>query len=1017
MNVAKPYLWLNQYTLKQMDCLLINAGYIKQHVHLYLKISRIWRISMRNAIGIILLLLSSIVNAGTIDPGLESKIAKSDPNVLHPTLIFMRQQLDLAAMKHQHDLAGASLAERHRDVITSLQRIATESQPELLNSLEQAKSAGNAGKVRGFWITNMISAELNAAEIRSIAVREDVDVIYSDFHGELIKPIFNYGTVPVITRREAGAHAIRADSMWAHGYTGQGRLVCNIDTGVDGTHPALNHSWRGNNGHPATQCWLDTADPTNTFPHDEGNHGTHTMGTMCGRSTTTADTVGVAFDAEWIAARAIDVTGGNTAMAFQWAVDPDGDPNTIDDMPDVISNSWGVQPTAGQDPCPPSYYSLIDNCEAAGAVVVFAAGNEGPTGQSLRIPANRITTSYNVFSVGAIDGNSNSFPIASFSSRGPSQCDGSTIKPEVVAPGVNVRSSVPGGLYESNWSGTSMACPHIAGAVALLRQVNPNATVDTIKWALMHSARDLPLSSPNGEDNTYGWGIIDVNAARLLLPSISAPFLSPNAAYVVEPNDNYPDPGETISLFVRLINTGLAASNVAAVISTSDQYSNITGDSAFYGTIAQNDTARSDMPFTISFSPDTPRGRSITFDLSITADGSYQTSKHVYLRVGHFGALAIADHDTGNVALTISNFGRYGVPPDGIDAIWQGRGFRMPRTGANNLFEGAMLMGTAADKLSDCARDENQAPGPDFEPVSNITLTEPGTFATQEYQCAFNDQGALSPLGVLVTQRSYEFGAAPDNDYVIIEYTILNTNLDSLNGLLVAHYQDWDIPWGSTNPSDRGNFDRARNLGYEYNTGSYRGQQVLSNLGVFSFKALENATEVYPPHFTKTEKWNYMNAGTTDTAITTLMDVSIMITTGPYNIASGDSVVAAFALLGGTSLADLRTNADAALSRYATRQGINDGAINEPNDFVLSQNYPNPFNGRTNINFCLSSNRHVKLETFDILGQKVSTLVDNDLESGTHTIAWNCADLPSGLYFYKLSVGDKTVTKKMTLLK
>jgi subtilisin family serine protease len=972
---------------------------------------------MKNATGILLiLLLVSISFAGTVDPGLESKIASSNPNILHSTLIFMKNQLDVSAMKRQHDLSNATLAERHRDVITSLQRIAGETQSDLLSVLDVAKSKGSAGKVKGYWIANMISAEINAAQIKSIAAREDVEVIYSDFKGELIKPIFDYGDPPVITRREAGARAIRADSMWAHGYTGQGRLVMNIDTGVDGTHPALSHSWHGNNGYPPAQSWFDTADPSNEFPHDEGSHGTHTMGTMCGRSTTTPDTIGVAFDAQWIAARAVDVTGGNIASAFQWGADPDGNPNTVEDMPDVISNSWGSLPQPGAE-CPPDFYTLIDNCEAAGAVVVFAAGNEGPGAQTLRIPANRITTPYNVFSVGAIDGNSNSFPIASFSSRGPSQCDGTTIKPEVVAPGVNVRSSVPGGTYESNWSGTSMACPHVAGAVALLRQVNPNASVDTIKWALIHSARDLPLSNPNGEENTYGWGIIDVNAARAILPAINAPYIFPNAAYVVEPNDNYPDPGETINLFVRLKNTGLVAANVAAVVSSSDHYTNITQDSAYFGAIPQDDTARSNMSFTMSFAADMPTGRLVALDIIITADGGYRTTKQLSLRVGHLAQLAIANHDTGNVSFTVSNFGRYGVPPDGIDAIWDGRGFRMPRTGANTLFEGAMLMGIGPDRVSDCVRDENQAPGPDFQPITNIALFEPGTFAPQEYHCVFNDQGATNPLGVQVTQRSFEFAVAPDNDYIIMEYTITNTGTDSLNGLLVAHYQDWDIPYGSSNPSDRANFDRVRNLGYQYNTGSYRGQQVLSNLGVYAFKALDNTNEIYPPHPTKADKWSYMNAGTTDTAITTLMDASIMITTGPYNIAAGDSAVAAFALIGGTSLADLRANADACIAKYAARNSIDDSSINKPDNFELSQNYPNPFNARTMIRFNLPAQGKVKLETFDILGRKIAVLIDSELEAGPHVVTWDCSNIPSGIYFYKLTSGDKSVSRKMTLLK
>ncbi len=961
------------------------------------------------------LLLAGFATAGTVDPELAQKIAGADPGTLQPTLIFMVNQLDVASMKHQHDLVQATRATRHREVVTALQRIATESQADLLAYLELAKSRGTAGEFRGFWITNMIFAQLTPAEIQAVAARSEVDIVYADFKGVIEEPVkTGEDNPPTIASVERGLKDVRADSMWVHGYTGAGRLVCNIDTGVDGNHPALRARWHGANGFPASESWLDTASPSNSFPHDEGSHGTHTMGTICGRSSTTADTIGIAIDAQWIAVRAVDVTGGNITMGFQWAADPDGDPNTVEDVPDVISNSWGSLPSG--NPCPPDFYNVIDNCEAAGAAVVFAAGNEGPAAQTLRIPANRITTPYNAFSVGAIDGNQNSFPIASFSSRGPSQCDGVTIKPEVVAPGVNVRSSVPGGTYEStNWSGTSMACPHVAGAIALLRQVNPNASVDTIKWALIQSARDLPFSNPNGEDNTYGWGIIDINAARALIPPISEPFIFPNMAYVVEPNDNYPDPGETVSLYVRLKNTGLPATNAAAVISSVDPYVVITQDSAFYGSIAENDTARSATAYIMTFDQATPIGHNVAFSLAITADGGYQATKRLGLVVGQLAAPGIADHNIGNVAFTVSNFGQYGLANNSINPNWNGKGFKMPRTGTNNLYEGALLIAVDSTRVSNGARDQDQNFASNFEPISAIDTIQPGPFGDQEHHSMFNDQGAAIPMNITVKQNSFSFAHAPDSNYVITEYVITNAGTDTLNNLLVAHYEDWDIPWAA--PTDRANFDRARNLGYQFSSSTYRGQQVLSSLGVYSFKALDNSNEVYPPRFTLLDKWHYMNSGFSDTAITVAMDASIMITTGPYTIAPGDSAVAAFAILGGSSLAILRTNADAAMAKYAARVSVGDDNVNQPDQFSLSQNYPNPFNPTTTIRFNLPADSHVKLETFDILGRRVAILADTDLPAGQHAVVWDCTNVPSGVYFYRLTDGKKSLARKMTLLK
>ncbi|UCC80022.1 MAG: S8 family peptidase [Candidatus Zixiibacteriota bacterium] len=951
--------------------------------------------------------LAGTAVSGMVDPELEARLENAAPDQMFETLIFMKDQIDLGELKRDLHFINATRAERHRRVITELQRIATESQPDILAYLTDRKYTSAVGEFRGFWICNMIVAELTASEIYAVAARDDVDKVHSDFKGELIEPVKVGGAdPPVINSVEIGVRAIKADSMWALGYTGQGRLVCNIDTGVDGNHIALSQSWRGANGYPPAESWYDSANPSNTFPHDEYGHGTHTMGTICGRSASGTDTVGVAIDAQWIASRAVDVSGGNIAAAFQWAADPDGNPNTVHDVPDAISNSWG---SIGS--CPPSYYSLIDNCEAAGAAVVFAAGNEGPGAQTLRIPANRITTPYNCFSVGAVNGANSSYPIAYFSSRGPSQCDGQTIKPEIVAPGLNVRSSTPGNAY-SYMSGTSMACPHVAGAIALLRQVNPNATVDTIKWALMQSAADL--GNP-GEDNTYGWGIINVRAAMDLLPPANEPYLFVSAAYVVEPNNNYPDPGETIDLYIRLQNTGISVDDVAAVISTNDAYTTITSDSVFYGTVAGNDTSATSDPYVMSFSEDTPVGHNVVFDLHITGDGGYSVTRNVTLTIGMLADPDIADHDIGSARFTISNFGQYGLAPTSINTIWNGVGYKMSPYGPNYLFEGALFIGDGPTRVSNGARDENQNMGDDFNAVTDIVLHEPGPLADQEYHTSFNDQNAAEPLGVLVSQKSFAFSTAPDDEYIITEYTITNAGFDPLTGVLVAHFEDWDIPWNTAD--DMVNFDRSRNLGYLYNGSNYRGQQVLSDSGIFSFMALDNAVHVYPPAFTLSDKWSYMNAGIIDTAITSIRDCSIIITTGPYDLAPGQQAVAAFSILGGNSLADLQANADAAIARYGLMTSIDDDFAELPEQFSLSQNYPNPFNARTTISFSVPVSGQVLIEAFDLLGRKVETILDAHLEAGNHTALWDCSNLSSGIYFYRLTAGDESAVRKMTLIK
>ena len=88
-----------------------------------------------------------------------------------------------------------------------------------------------------------------------------------------------------------------------------------------------------------------------------------------------------------------------------------------------------------------------------------------------------------------------------------------------------------------------------------------------------------------------------------------------------------------------------------------------------------------------------------------------------------------------------------------------------------------------------------------------------------------------------------------------------------------------------------------------------------------------------------------------------------------------------------------------------------------PLSYSLNQNYPNPFNPTTSIRFGVPNTSEVKLEIFDILGRSVSILVNNKLNGGEYEVKWNADTNSSGVYFYKLSTDNFTVTKKMILLK
>jgi subtilisin family serine protease len=417
------------------------------------------------------------------------------------------EQLDIQTLLDSFEKNAVPVSQRAVVVNKRLREISKKAQPPITALLIE-KGIQN---VRPFWIVNSLYFECNREQLLSLT--QVPGIAFIDWNAELQvempeKSSEVGGDRSKTNNREVGLGIINAPKMWKRGYTGYGTKAFVMDTGVDPDHPSLKRNYAGN-AQPDEISWYGFRNNRNR-PYDCQYHGTHVTGTVLGIDRNQQDTIGVAYNALWTGAPILLVCGGNTDIrmgGFQWAMDPDDNPNTTEDMPDVINNSW--TDTQVSD-CYEVYSQLFTVLEAAGIAVVFAAGNDGPSAKTISPPKNINVGLVNTFAVGAL--NSNNLDIANFSSRGPSRCDNEElsleIKPEVSAPGVNVRSAVPGG-YDS-YNGTSMAAPHTAGAILLLKEAFPYLPGYQLKLALYYSARDL---GEPGEDNVFGMGLIDVDAA------------------------------------------------------------------------------------------------------------------------------------------------------------------------------------------------------------------------------------------------------------------------------------------------------------------------------------------------------------------------------------------------------------------------------------------------------------------------------------------------------------------------
>jgi len=453
--------------------------------------------------------------------------AKVDPEVLTQLnrdgrgtfLVYLAEQADLTPAYTIRDWD-----ERGWFVLNRLREVAGRTQPAVLRSLDTLRAAGHVARVQPYYIVNLIVVEGDAAALRALAGRPDVAAVYPETKLELVEPVSvgSYDSGPNAV--EWNIAKIGADLVWStYGVTGTGVVVANIDTGVEYNHPALVEQYRGNLGGGNFEHNYNWWDPQDLYDYPypvEGSHGTHVMGTMIGDDGV-GNQVGVAPGARWIAAAGCCPSLEALLSATEWIIAPwqvndlDPDHPTADPAkrPHVVNNSWGG--SGGRL----TYNALLEQQRAAGILPVMSAGNNGGQCGTMGSPGDNLTA----YSVGATDVNDN---IAGFSSRGPDPFTSWMglygVDPDVSAPGVNIRSSVPGGGYESGWSGTSMASPHVSGLVALILSAEPDliGRVDEIEELILRTAvprtstqqcGGVPGSSiPN---NTFGWGRVDALAA------------------------------------------------------------------------------------------------------------------------------------------------------------------------------------------------------------------------------------------------------------------------------------------------------------------------------------------------------------------------------------------------------------------------------------------------------------------------------------------------------------------------
>jgi len=995
-----------------------------------------------------------------VDPGLQAALAAKADGGTVPVLALLPGALDLEPLLPS--LEGLTPSARRAAVIAALRDHAADAEAPVRAALRTAAAAGRVEKVRSLYVANALLFEADAAAVAALAADKAAGELRHDRSYDLLSSVMD--SRPAAAPAPAPAaespllanvwsiNFINADDAWALGYHGDGIVVGHIDSGVWLTHPDIaNRLWTnpgeiaGNgldddaNGYVDDVHGYDFGDLDGNPNDDSANpgHGTHTAGTVAGDGTGGTST-GVAPGAQIMACKAFAADGSGTLgmiwQAYQYI---------LENGARLITMSLGV-PGALDPSLMRTERETCNVMRTAGITIFNSSGNDHGVysppiecGLTARVPApwnaidgTRYTSTGGVVAVGGTAYNSNAG--YSSSSRGPAKWDNvdpwndwpynpgvGLLKPDVSAPAVNVNSLVaPSGYSGNSWSGTSMACPHAAGVAALMLQKNPTLSPAGVDSLLELSSLDLGTV---GKDNQFGSGRIDALAAVNLVPTTQMPQLSWSSFEILDATDDgVIDPGESFDVVFTLTNTSalVGATSVSGALATvAGGPVSVTDGAAVFGAIAANGGSADNAGdvFTMTADPGAAQGATFTMLLTVAAQNGYEVTFDAEFFVG---LPEWRTHDAGHVLATVTDTGSLGFTSSDQT---EGDGFGP--AGANGLYVGSFWGGASVSYV--CNHDYAEGGNVyDWRTVTtpNGRMADLGTvYADQNYRGIFNDSGNALPRSVTVTQESFAFADEPNDDFVILRYTVHNGAATTLSSYYAGIFCDFDIDDSSQN---RGAVDASRRLTYMYpdGGGDYYGIALREPATARNLTLISNPTQVYPNgYISDTIKYRLLNATMSTQTTATADDWSALTSAGPASIPAGADAVYLFALVWGESLADLQANTDAALAVDLTgATPVADAGL--PRAFALAQNAPNPFNPQTTIVFAVDRASGVRLGVYDLQGRLVRTLADRVYAAGEHRVVWDGRDesgseMPSGLYLYRLEDGRRTQTRKMVLVR
>ena len=795
-------------------------------------------------------------------------------------------------------------------------------------------------------------------------------------------------------------------------------VIAVVDGGTDWKHPDLmDNVWSNpgetpgngvdddNNGFvDDVHGWdfqSDSGDPTGASnTPSSASHGTAVAGVAAAVTNNSIGIAGTSWNAKFMAintACSPEIGDGSLCFGIEGTV------YAAENGADVITASYG-----SPNPSFASQAAMRFAVER-GAVVVAAAGNEPEDVD--RVP--HYPASYpETLSVGGTQKDSD---------RWANQAYGRSV--DVVAASLSVDVTTPGSSYDEQ-HGTSFAVPLIAGIVSLVQTQRPEFGPFEVMEQVKQTADNIDDAQPLSHRGKMGRGRAN---ARRAVTEEAAPGIRLADIELVDSDGNLDlEPGESFVINASFINFGGASEELMigfAVGNRGRQFVSVTSPMRAAGAVPRLGSFAATFELEVS----DPAPFNYLAELYVTVkDGEFEaTSDLIRVPVNIRGLRTMT---SSKLVASITDEGNIGFVDNAGDPGF-GRGFQIiDKEGflTGVLYEGGLMIGTSAMSLVDCVRsdvlsDIGTSQNTHFEPVAETSITKEveHSLATQVVTAQMLDSGADTPLGVHILQEGYLDSTEGNEEFLVLQYTVTNTNEDkSLNGMWLGLFLDWDIgaPF-----SNKGTFDSESQVGMVFDgedaVGGV-GVKVLTNNAGFSHEVFDGAI-TYPSHqespgYTADEKWGSMSGGigTTDVAG---VDVAQVIGAGPFNLKPQQSAVAAFALIAGRDEREIINNAASAQRFWDNQLNVNrvsSEAGPPTTDFQFSSIYPNPGNDRYSLSFTLPEASDVDLVIYNALSQEVRALVREPRSAGKHVVVWDGtyesgAKVASGVYFARLVAQGK----------